>query len=136
MLTLTSSSALNSANSLQPMFSREILQLLGNKAPQAVPTKQRPRAGARRSLLLVARISPHSEFHCGSVAIPGPIGLSGSRSCPSFHAFSRNSSGGLALQGWAEEFSRSCYCQDGVVAGQGLKSQDSAPAAAVVKPSS
>lgn len=106
MLTLTSSSALNNANTLQPKCSRETLQLLENKGPRAVPTKQRARAGAGRSLLIVPRVSPHSESHCGSVATPGSrkdlepsLRAQWSRSCPSLRAFSRNSSSSLGSPG-------------------------------------
>lgn len=153
VLTLTPSSALNHMCTRQPMCPGEALQLnnllLGTEVPQAVLTKQSPRAGARSpggspaarphhlafsfilsltwGLLLTKAAGEDSEHHWG---------LSRSWSCPSFHAFSRNSSSGLPLQGWAEEFSSSCYCKGGSVASQGLKSQDSAPAAAVVKPSS
>lgn len=98
----------------------------GTRPPRLCPLSKDPGQVQGESLLLVPRISPHSEFHCGSVAIPGSredFGVNGSRSCPSFRAFSRNSSGGLALQGWAEEFSRSCYSQDGVVAGRDSKAK-------------
>lgn len=148
VLTLTPSSALNHTCTMCP---GEALQLndhlLGTDVPQAVLTKQSPRAGARSpgespaarphhlafafilsltwGLWLTKAAREDSEHHWG---------LSRSWSCPSFHAFSRNSSSGLPLQCRAEEFSSFCYCKGGLVASQGLKSQDSAPAAAVVKP--
>lgn len=144
MLTLTSSSALNNATTLfSPSAQERLCSSWRTRAPGLCPLSKEPEQVQGEAcwlslafpLTLSLTVGLWPPQVVGKTSSPA-WGLSGAGAAHPSVPSPGIAAVAWALQDRAEEFSSSCCCQDGTVSGQGLKSQDSAPAAAVVKPSS
>lgn len=143
LLTLTSSCVLNYINTLRPVCPGEMLQLnVHLRASPSLGLGPPSKAGGSSSKAGLPPGCPRCLAFALTLRLTSGLGSPRQQGGPRADrgpippCLLQKQQQWSASPGRAEEFSGYCYCQGGLVASQELKSQDSAPAAAVVKPSS